>query len=173
MKVSEIIKERRSVRKFKTEPVDKDDLEEILEAARWAPSAGNAQPVEFVLIEDEDKKKELVKASLGQSFIQQAPVVIVVCANVPRTREKYGERGSEMYVYHDSAAAAQNIHLMAKSLGYATCWIGAFDDSAVKEVINAPEEIDPHVIIPVGKPKENPEPPERRSLDEIIHENEF
>lgn len=173
MEVSKAIRERRSVRRFKSDPISEEDLNKILEAARWAPSAGNAQPVELVVIKEQDRKKELVKASLGQSFLAEAPVDIVVCANVPRTRRRYGERGARMYVYNDTAAAAQNIHLMALSLGYSTCWVGAFDDEAVKDVINAPDEIDPHAIIPIGKPAESPSPPRRRPLDEIVHENEF
>ncbi|KXB00612.1 hypothetical protein AKJ48_00725 [candidate division MSBL1 archaeon SCGC-AAA261O19] len=173
MKVSKAISERRSVRKFKSDPVSEEDLNKILEAARWAPSAGNAQPVELVVLKEKDQKEELVKASLGQAFLAEAPIDIVVCANVPRTKKRYGERGSEMYVYHDTAAAAQNIHLMALALGYGTCWVGAFDDEAVEEVINAPDNIEPHVIIPVGKPAESPNPPRKRSLDEIVHEDGF
>jgi len=99
--------------------------------------------------------------------------VIVVCANVRRTEKRYGKRGSELYVIQDTAAAAQNIHLMAYALGYATCWVGAFDDEKVAKVIQPPEEIRPLAIIPVGEPAEKPKAPSRRELDEITHENIF
>lgn len=173
MEVSKAVRERRSVRKFKSDSVSEEDLNKILEAAKWAPSAGNAQPVELVILKDKDQKERLVKASLGQAFLAEAPVDIVVCANVPRTKKRYGKRGSEMYVYQDTAAAAENIHLMALALGYGTCWVGAFDDEAVADVIDAPEGIEPHVIIPMGKPAESPTPPRRRPLDEIVHKDGF
>lgn len=173
MEVSKAIKGRRSVRKFKSDPVPESDLNEILDAGRWAPSSGNTQPLEMVVIEDENTKKRLSEAAYGQKFIAQAPVAIVVCANVPRTESRYGERGSQLYVIQDTAAAAQNIHLMAHSLGYATCWVGAYDDEAVEDVISCPEDIRPLAIIPLGKPAERPEAPGRRDLEEIVHENSF
>lgn len=173
MIVPKVLRERRSIRSFDSTPVNKEDLEAILDAGRWAPSAGNCQPVEFVVVKDKDEKEELVKAAFNQKFLAEAPVDIIVCANVPRTRRRYGKRGSRMYVYQDTAAAAQNIHIMAFYLGYGTCWVGAFKDKAVKDVINAPDGVEPHVIIPVGKTSEDPNPPRRRSLSEIIHEDKF
>lgn len=173
MEVFEAIKGRRSVRKYKSKEIPEEDLKKILEAGRWAPSSGNTQPLEMVVIRDRETKENLSDAALGQKFVAEAPVTIVVCANVPRTEERYGKRGSELYIFQDTAAAAQNIHLMAYSLGYATCWVGAFDDDEVAEVIEAPEEIRPLIIIPIGKPAEDPKAPQRRDLDEIVHENGF
>lgn len=173
MDVLNVIKNRRSVRSYKSDPVPEEDLNKILEAGRWAPSSGNTQPLELVVTRDQKVKKQLVKAAHGQSFISEAPVVIVVCANVPRTKRRYGERGSNLYVIQDTAAAAQNIHLMAYALGYATCWVGAFKDKKVEEAIDAPEKIRPLAIIPLGKPARKPEAPAKRELDEIIHENSF
>ena len=128
MDVMDAIKGRRSIRGFKGEPVDDKDLEKILDAARWAPSAGGMQPLELVVIKDPAVKQRLVNASRNQDFIGQAPVVVVVCADVMRTKQRYGDRGSGMYVIQDTAAAAQNMHIVAHSLGYATCWVGAFDE---------------------------------------------
>lgn len=173
MEVSRAIKERRSVRKYKSDPVPEEDLTKILNAGRWAPSSGNTQPLELVVIKDQETKNQLVKAALGQSFIAKAPVAIVVCANIPRTERRYGARGSELYVIQDTAAAAQNIHLMAYALGYATCWVGAFNDEEVAKVIEAPEKMRPLAIIPLGKPAERPEAPPRRNLEDLIHENTF
>lgn len=173
MEVSKAIKERRSVRKFKPDSVPEDDLNEILDAGRWAPSSGNTQPLEMVIVKDENTKKQLSKAAYGQKIIAQAPVAIVVCANVPRTESRYGERGSQLYVIQDTAAAAQNIHLMAYALGYASCWVGAYDDEAVGEVISCPGDIRPLAIIPLGKPAERPKAPSRRDLEKIVHENSF
>jgi len=173
MDVLEAIKGRRSVREFKPDPVKDEDLKRILEAGRWSPSAGNCQPSEFVVVKDPSVKRRLATAALEETFIAEAPVVIVVCANVPRTSWRYGRRGEELYCIQDTAAATQNMLLMAYSLGYGTCWVGAFDDDAVAEVIRVPPGVRPVAIIPLGRPAERPSPPSRRSLSEIVHENGF
>lgn len=167
------IKERRSVRSFRDEAVKEEDLREILDAARWAPSAGNMQPLELVVVKDQEVKQRLARAALGQSFVAEAPVVIVVCANVARTSSRYGQRGAGLYIIQDTAAATQNIHLAARALGYGTCWVGAFDDEGVAEAIEAPEGIRPVAMVPIGRPAEEPKPTQRRPLDEIVHKNRF
>ncbi len=173
MQLSDAIKSRRSIRSFKPDPIPKKDLNEILDAGRWAPSSGNTQPLELVVIKKENKKKELAEAARGQSFIAEAPVAVVVCANIPRTAETYGKRGRRMYILQDTAAAVQNILLKAYSMDYGTCWIGSFFDEEVSKVIEAPDWIRPMAIIPIGKPNENPEAPPRRNLKDIIHEETF
>jgi nitroreductase len=173
MDVFEAIKGRRSVREFESTPVKEKDLEKILDAARWSPSAGHCQPLELVVVRNQAQKERLVRAALGQSFIAEAPVAIVVCANVPRTSRRYGRRGEELYCIQDTAAATQNIHLAAYALGYATCWVGAFDEDAVAEVIKAPAGVRPVAIIPLGRPAEKPSPPQRMPLSQIVHKDEF
>jgi len=173
MDVLEAIKGRRSIREFKPDPVKEEDLREILNAGRLAPSAGNCQPLELVVIKDPAVKRKLAAAALEQTFIAEAPVVIVVCTNLLRTSRRYGARGEELYCIQDTAAATQNMLLAAHSLGYGTCWVGAFDDDAVAEVIRAPSGVRPVAIIPLGRPAEKPSPPPRRSLSEIVHENGF
>ena len=173
MDVFEAIKGRRSVREFKPDQVDDRDLERILDSGRLAPSAGNCQPWEFVVVKDKSVKQKLARAALGQSFVAEAPVVIVVCANIPRTSSRYGERGEELYCIQDTAAAAQNIHLAAYALGYGTCWVGAFDEVAAARAINAPPEVRPAAIIPIGRPAEKPRPPPRLPLSEIVHHDGF
>jgi len=173
MDVLEAIKGRRSVREFKPDPVKDEDLQKILDAGRSAPSAGNCQPLELVVVKDPSIKRRLATAALEQTFIAEAPVVIVVCANVPRTSWRYGRRGKELYCIQDTAAATQNMLLAAYSLGYGACWVGAFDDDAVAEVIRAPIGVRPVAIIPLGKPAEKPSPSSRRPLSEIIHKNGF
>jgi nitroreductase len=173
MDVLEAIKGRRSVRKFKPEPVKDEDLQKILDAGRLAPSAGNCQSSELVVLKEPSIKRRLATAALEQNFIADAPVVIVVCANIPRTSGRYGRRGQELYCLQDTAAAAQNILLAAYSLGYGTCWIGAFDEGAVAGVVKVPSGVRPVAIIPLGRPVDNPSPPQRRPLDEIVHINGF
>ena len=173
MDVLEAIKGRRSIREFKPDPVRDEDLRKILDAGRLAPSAGNCQPSEFVIVKDPAVKRRLATAALEQTFIAEAPVVIVVCANVPRTSWRYGRRGEGLYCIQDTAAATQNMLLVAYSLGYGTCWVGAFDDDAVAEVIRVPPGVRPVAIISLGRPAERPSPPSRRPLREIVHENGF
>jgi len=168
MDVFEVIKKRRSIRKYKSGVIPKEHLRAILEAAIWAPNAGNLQPWEFILVESHEKKKELAKAALNQFFIAEAPVVIVVCANVMRTASIYGERGAKLYCIQDTAAAIQNILLAACALGYGTCWVGAFRDSEVKRILNIPDEVRPVAIIPIGVPGEDPKPRKRRPLEKVL-----
>ena len=161
------------MREFKSAPVKEKDLEKILDAARWAPSAGHCQPLELVVVRDRTTRQDLARAALWQTFIAEAPISIVVCANVPRTSRRYGRRGEELYCIQDTAAAVQNILLAAYALGYATCWVGAFDDDAVAEVIKTPAGVRPVAIIPLGKPAEEPSPPQRIPLSKIVHEDRF
>lgn len=169
----EAIRDRRSVREFEFTPVKDGDLEKILDAARLAPSAGNCQPLELVVVKDQAQRERLARAALGQTFIAEAPVAIVVCADIARTSRRYGRRGEELYCIQDTAAATQNILLTAYSLGYATCWVGAFDDDAVAEVIKTPSGVRPVAIVPIGKPAEKPSPPKRMPLSKIVHKDRF
>jgi nitroreductase len=173
MDVIEAMKRRRSVRAYSSKEVSDAAVETLLECARWAPSAGNLQPWEFIVVRDSERKRGLAEAALGQSFIEDAPAAIVVCANSRRSATRYGSRGASLYCLQDTAAATQNIHLAAYALGLATCWVGAFDEAVVARVLKLPEGIRPVVIIPVGYPEERPSPPPRRGLSEIVHKEEF
>jgi len=173
MDVFDAIKGRRSVREFKPDPVDDKDLEKILDAGKSAPSAGNCQPWEFVVVKDGATKQKLVSAALGQSFIAKAPVVVVACANIPRTSSRYGRRGAELYCIQDTAAAVQNILLTAYALGYGTCWVGAFDEESAAKAVKTPPDVRPLAIIPIGRPAEKPTPTLRLPLKKIVRENTF
>ncbi len=161
------------MREVRLDPIKEEDLKKILEAAQQAPSAGNCQPWEFVVVKDQAQKERLAHAALGQTFIAEAPVVIVVCANVTRTSRRYGRRSEELYCIQDTAAATQNMNLAAYALGYATCWVGSFDEGTVAEVINAPEGVRPLVIVPIGKPAEEPSPPRHIQLSKIMRYDRF
>lgn len=173
MDILSIIKERRSIRKFKNQEVTDDIVEKLVEAAIWAPSAGNIQPWEFIIITEPETKKNLSNAAYKQTFIEQAPVTIVVCANEERSYQRYGTRGKTLYCLQDTAAAIQNIHLTARSIGLGTCWVGAFDEEEVAKIIKTPPAIRPIAIIPIGYPDENPSPRQKRPKEEIVHKEEF
>ncbi len=142
-------------------------------AAVQAPSAGNRQPWEFILVTEQGLKRELVRAAEDQQFIAEAPLVIVVCADETRSAKRYASRGRTLYCLQDTAAAIQNIHLAAYSLGLGTCWVGAFSEEETKRVLNVPEGIRPIAMIPVGYPNEKPSARTRRPLTEVIHRETY
>jgi nitroreductase len=167
------IKQRRSVRAYTREDVSEEEVKKLIEAARWAPSAGNIQPWRFVIVRDVEVKRKLAEAALNQTFIEEAPVVIVVCADEVRSSRGYGNRGATLYCIQDTAVATQNILLAAHALGLGTCWVGAFREELVKKALNAPMNMRPAAIIPVGHAAERPRAPSRRSLEEIVHHETF
>lgn len=173
MDVLDAIRGRRSIRVFKNDDVSEETVEKLIDAARWAPSAGNIQPWAFVIVRKPETKKKLVEAALGQSFIEEAPVVIVVCANESVSSQGYGARGKTLYCLQDTAAAIQNIHLVAYSFGLGTCWIGAFNEEETREILDIPDGIRPVGIIPIGYAAESPQPPNRRSTTKIAHYETF
>jgi len=173
MDVFEAIKKRRSIRAFKDANIPNSIIEKLIDAARWAPSAGNIQPWEFIIVRKTETKRKLAAAALSQTFIEEAPVVIVVCADYQRSARQYGSRGEALYCIQDTAAAIQNIHLAATAMGLGTCWIGAFQEESVKELLKIPDGIRPIAIIPLGYPAESPSPRPRRPLREIVHYEVF
>lgn len=164
----DIIKGRRSIRNFTRQKLDEQQINLLLEAARWAPSAGNVQPWHFYVVQDDSLKSALSEAALFQEFIAQAPVVIVVAANLKESRASYGGRGEQLYCIQDTAAAIQNILLMAHSLGLGSCWVGAFNESAVAKTLKLDSHLRPVAIIPLGYPAEHPVPPVRKPISRVV-----
>lgn len=173
MDVLEAIRGRRSIRAFKNQNVPEGIIEKLLDAARWAPSAGNIQPWEFIIVRKVEIKRELAKAALSQSFIEEAPVVIVVCANETLSYCGYGARGKALYCIQDTAAAIQNILLAAYSFGLGTCWVGAFKEEEARETLKIPQGIRPVAMVPVGHPAEFPSPRRKRSETQVVHFETF
>lgn len=157
------VKGRRSVRRFRSDKLPKEKLDRILEAASWAPSAGNLQARDFILVENQETRRQLSEAAFGQDFIEQAPAVIVVCANLQKSARHYGRRGETLYALQDATAAVQNILLGVYSLGLGSCWVGAFDDEEVKKILGVPEGVIPVAILPIGVPDENPKTLSRKT----------
>ena len=168
MELFEAIKQRYSVRAFKDTPVSEASLRAILQAANDAPTAGNLQPFEIMVVRDGEKRHRLAKTSYAQMFVAQAPVVLVFFTT-DRNREKYGQRGVEFFAVQDSAIAVAYAQLAATALGLGTCWIGAFDDAEVRAITGAPVGWRPVAILPVGEPADAPKPRERRALKDIVH----
>ncbi len=156
MELEDAIKGRRSIRRFLDKAVEEEKLEKILDLIKWSPSAHNAQEWEIFVVKDEKRKGELADAAFGQSFLADAPVVLVVCGNKARLR-------GEHYLPIDMGIVTYNICLVAYSLGLGTCIVGAFDPDRVRKVLGVGDKLIPYSIIPIGYPSTNPKPPERRS----------
>lgn len=167
MDCMEAIKTRRSIRAFLADEVDQNDLLTILEAGRMAPNAGNLQPCYFIVVKDAGTRQKIQAAAYGQELISQSPVVVVVCAD-PERSSKYGEVGQQRFCLMDCANATENMLLAAHDLGYGACWVGGFVEDAVRTVLGIPAHIHVAAMIPLGKPAENPAPPPRRPLEEMI-----
>ena len=165
MDVFDAIKKRRSVRRFKEKEVEEEKIAKILDAFFWAPSAGNLQSRDIVVVKEKDLKEKLSKASFDQDFIRKSPVVFVVCANKKKALP-YGERGTALYCLQDAAASVQNMLVVAYSLGLGSCWVGAFSEEQVGRVLGLPSFSRTVAIVPVGYPDENPASPRR---ERIIH----
>ncbi|MEM3030906.1 MAG: nitroreductase family protein [Candidatus Micrarchaeia archaeon] len=165
----EALKRRRSTRAFLPKPVEESKLQRILEAANSAPSAGDLQAYEIVVVKEGERKRALAAAALDQDFIAQAPVVLVFLANPPRSSRKYGDRGASLYSLQDATIAASYAWLAAVAQGLACAWVGAFYEDATRRILGAPKDLTPIAIIPVGYAGEEPEKTPRRPLKDLVH----
>ena len=161
---------RRSVRSFSEKEVPEYIIYDIILHAHRAPSTGNLQARDFIIVDDSYVKQSLGKAALNQEFLVEAPVDIVVCANLSRIKP-YARRGLELYCIQDSAAAVDHILLLAVEYGLATCWVGAFNEAEVKTILKLPDYVKPVAIIPLGYPKSTSEPTSRIDVHKLIHKN--
>jgi nitroreductase len=154
MDIWQVFKKRHSVRNFDSrKDVSNDLIEKIIEAAKTAPSAGGLYPTDFIIVRDQKTKEQIARAALRQDFVAQAPVVIVVVSDVEKTASYYGERGRNLYVIQDAAAATENLILAATALGLGTCWVGAFDEEEIRKILKLKRDFRPLAIIPVGYEK--------------------
>ncbi|ACA59678.1 nitroreductase family protein [Candidatus Desulforudis audaxviator] len=162
------IRSRSSVRRFQPKSIPRDLQLQIIEAARWAPSAGNLQPWHFYVVTTADRRRCLAQAALNQDFVAAAPVCIVVCAEPERSAKHYRERGRRLYCLQDTAAATQNILLAAAAAGLGSCWVGAFDEKRVADCLGLPPGMVPVALVPLGYPEQEPvSRTKRREIKEI------
>lgn len=167
MEFSEVMAKRRSVRHFNNKlDVSDADIRALLEAGVTAPTAGNIQPWRFTVVRSLPARERLAEA-LRQRWATAAPVVIVVAVDPRPCAARYGDRGEFLYGIQDTAAAVENILLTAVDRGLASCWIGAFDEAAVREALGMHEPLTPVAILPVGYSAESAGRPARRPLDEV------
>jgi nitroreductase len=164
MNVFEAIETRRSVRKYRPQPVPDGHLKQILEAARLAPSAGNRQPWRFVVVRDPRLRKKLGAAARDQTWISDAGVIIAALGMDPKNPEVY-----ERWAERDVMTAVEHMVLAAWELGYGTCWIGAFHEEQVKKLLGIPGEMTVISLLPIGVPDQKPGPRGRKAFDELFH----
>jgi nitroreductase len=166
MDIYELIKTRKSVRKYRVDPVEPDKLRRLLEGARLAPSASNSQEWRFVVVRDPKTRRSLAEAASRQAFVAEAPVVLACCAV---TDGHIMRCGLPRYPI-DVAISVDHLTLAAASEGLGTCWIGAFDQDAVKSILGIPKEVHVVALLTLGYP-ENPSPvaKNRLALDRIVY----
>jgi len=164
MDVMEAIRARRSVRAYRDRPVEEERLNCVLEAGRLAPSAKNLQDWKFIIVRDKERREKLSIAAMEQSYVAQAPVVIVACGTETEYIMPCGQ-----YTYPiDVAISVDHMSLEAVSQGLGTCWIGAFHENQVKEILGIPEKIRVVAMLILGYPAETHSARPRKWLEEII-----
>ncbi|HOV83178.1 MAG TPA: nitroreductase family protein [Methanothrix sp.] len=164
MEVMEAIRSRRSIRRYQDRPVEPDRLMRVLEAGRIAPSAKNLQDWKFIVVRDGEKRRRLSEAAMGQPQVAAAPVVIVACATKP---ENILPCGQHCYPI-DLSIALDHMSLAAVAEGLGTCWIGAFYEDRVKEVLGIPAGVRVTSLLTLGYPAESPSARPRKRLEEIV-----
>jgi nitroreductase len=166
MSILEVIKKRKSIRKYKEDPIPEHVLLRVLEAARLSPSGKNLQPWKFIIVKDKALKEELARACSSQFFIARAPLIIVACGFPDNC---YAQMGRYMKSWPvDVAIAMEHLILQAQEEGLGTCWIGSFEEKEVKSLLKIPEEVKVLALTPLGFPAEIPAARGRKSLDEIV-----
>jgi nitroreductase len=160
----DVVEQRRSIRTYEDRPVEEEKLERILDAARLAPSAGNRQEWKFVVVRDRELRRQLMQAARGQQFIADAPVTIAACAP---EHEHVMSCGHPSFLV-DVSIALEHIALAARALDLGTCWVGAFDQRQVRDVLDIPDSVEVVGLMALGYPVEWPAPKERQQLERIV-----
>ncbi len=156
----EFIKQRRSIRAFQDKPIPDNELDMILEAARWTPSASNKQPWQFIVIKNPEMLEKIGDTAIYAKFMRRAPLAIAIVGKISENPNWYVQ---------DTTLASMNIQLMAWALGIGTCWVGSMDREKAKKVLGLGTDDFLLTVLPMGYIKGNiPQPTLRKSLDQIV-----
>jgi len=162
----DLIEKRKSIRSYKPQHVEEEKLNYILQAFRKAPSAKNLQPWKLIIVKDKKKISDLSIACNNQTFLSEAPILIVACA---KEDEAYGVMGGYMNSYPiDIALALEHLILAATEKGLGTCWIGAFKEKLVKDLLDVPDNVRVVAITPVGYPAVEGRTRGRKPISKIV-----
>jgi len=164
MELKDAIRRRESVREYIDKPVPEEKLRNVLEAARLAPSAMNSQPVKLVVVRDVKRRRELAHAANGQSFVAEAPVVIAAVATNTAHVMSCGIPSHPV----DLAICVSYMTLAAVDEGLGTCWIGAFSQEKVKNILGIPDKYRVVALLPLGYPKRERGLKLRKSFEEVV-----
>lgn len=165
MEFSTLIEQRYSVRAYKPDPIEPDKLQQVLDAARLAPTAANRQPFQIIVMHTEGREAEL-RRIYNKDWFVQAPLVICVCAVMQDAWvRKYDLKN---YAYVDVTIAVDHLILAAHNLGLGTCWIAAFDPVPTREILNLPDGVEPVIFTPLGYPADQLGPKKRKPLPELV-----
>jgi nitroreductase len=164
MQFSELIRKRYSVRAYKSDPVEEDNLQQILEAVRLAPTASNRQPFQFIIIHTAGREAEL-RRIYSRNWFGQAPLVICACG-IPA--QNWVRSDGKNYNDVDVAIAMDHLVLAAADVGLGTCWVAAFNPAAAREVLGLPDGVEPIAFTPLGYPADQPQPKVRKALSDLV-----
>jgi nitroreductase len=163
------LESRASVREYGNKTLTKEEINYILSCAGTAPSAGNLEAWDVIVVTDEETKQALAEAAFGQDHVEQAPVIFVVCANYVRSMSRYGKRGI-LYGLEDATIACTYMMLAAHAKGIRSCWTGAFDDDEVREILGLPQHIRPISLLALGKGHPPAQRTGRMDIGEHVHQ---
>ena len=164
MPFSNLIQTRYSVRAYKNDPIPEDALATILEAARLAPTAANRQPFQLIVIHTAGREEDLARI-YGRAWFTQAPLVIGVFS---MPEQAWQRRDGMNYHVVDAAIVMDHLILAAAAAGLGTCWVGAFDPAAAREVLGLPDSVEPIAFTPLGYPADRPQPKQRRPVEDLV-----
>ncbi len=167
MELDKAIKERHSVRKFKSKKPNWRDILECIDASRYAPMAGNNFTLKFIVVSDE-KTIQKISEACQQPFVSQAKYIVVVCSLPNRPKNAYEERG-EIFVRQQAGAAIQNFLLKIQEAKLSTCWVGYFVEEQIKNELNIPEKAQVEAVFPIGYELEKTKPKRKTELDNILY----
>ena len=165
----DIIRTRRSVRKYRDEQVPWDDIVTIMQSGKYAPCAGNIFNVKFLVVKSDAKRKQIAETCVQQYWMEIAPIHIVVVTEPEQAERYYGSRGARLYSIQAAAAATENMLLTAHHLGLGGCWVGAFDEEEIRRILNLPEHVHVQAVVTIGYADEHPEPPIKQRIEHIMY----
>jgi nitroreductase len=168
MEFKKVCLKRQSIRNFSSATVSQEQINNILQLIRTAPSAGNIQAFQIVVVFNKKIKSEIAREAWNQNFISQADIVMVFLACPERSAEHYGDRGRSLYCIQDATIACTYAMLAAEDEGLATTWVGAFDVGGVSKAISCKADEIPIAILPIGFSGERPQKTGRQLISKMF-----
>lgn len=163
------LKGRHSVRKYRDIPLSWDVLTRVVDSVRYAPTSGNLQNFKFVVVLNKSFISAIAEASANQLWMQTAPVLIVVCAELEKAKKFYGLRGERLYAVQNASNAAMIMSLAAHAEGLSSCWVGAFNEDEVVRILNIPSTVRPQAILALGYSDEKPRAQPKYELANLFY----